>query len=55
MTPPFTVPCEGREARLFTPFPPGIEPRAVAWESITLPQRHAFSMVVSVLYLIGLS
>ena len=24
--PPFTVPCEGREA----PFPPGIEPKAVA-------------------------
>ena len=40
---PITVPCEGREARVFTPFPPGIEPRAVAWQSITLPPRHASS------------
>ena len=28
--PPFTVPSEGREARFFTPFPPGIEPWAIA-------------------------
>ena len=40
--PPFTLPFEGREA-LFTQFPPGIEPRAVAWQSITLPLRHASS------------
>ena len=26
-----------------TPFPTGIEPRAVAWQSITLPLRHAIS------------
>ena len=28
---------------VFTPFPPGIEPRAVAWQSITLPLRHTSS------------
>ena len=28
---------------VFTPFPPGIEPRAVAWQSSTLPLRHASS------------
>ena len=28
---------------VFTAFPPGIEPRAVAWQSITLPLRHASS------------
>ena len=33
--PPFTVPCEGREAQVFTPYPLGIEPQAVAWQSIT--------------------
>ena len=27
-TPPFTVPCEGREAQVL---PLGIEPRAVTW------------------------
>ena len=27
-----------------TPFQPGIEPRAVAWWSITLPLRHASSL-----------
>ena len=26
-----------------TPFPPGIEPRVVTWQSITLPLRHASS------------
>ena len=25
-TPPFTVPCKGREARFLTPLPPGIKP-----------------------------
>ena len=39
--PPFTVPCEGHEARFFTPFLPGIEPWAVAWQSITPSLRHA--------------
>ena len=38
--PQFTVPCEGHEARFFSPFPPGIDPRAVAWQSITLLLRH---------------
>ena len=28
---------------VFTPFPPRIEPRAVTWQSITLPLRHASS------------
>ena len=28
---------------VFTPFPPVIEPRAVAWQSITLPLCHASS------------
>ena len=28
---------------VFTPFPPGIEPRSVAWQSNTLPLRHASS------------
>ena len=37
--PQFTVPCEGRS--VFIPFPPGIEHRAVAWQSITQPLRHA--------------
>ena len=38
---PFTVPCEGREARLL--HLPGIEPRVVVWQSITKPLRHASS------------
>ena len=37
--PPFTVPCEGHEARFL--HPTGIEPWAVAWQSITQPLRHA--------------
>ena len=28
---------------VFTPFPLGIEPRVIAWQSITLPLRHASS------------
>ena len=43
MAPPFTVPCEGREARFLHRPPTGIEPRTVAWQSITLPLRHANS------------
>ena len=30
-----------------TPFPQGIEPRAVAWQSITLPLRHASSTLIA--------
>ena len=37
---PFTVPCE---ARFFTPFPLGTEPRTVAWQSITLLLCHSSS------------
>ena len=40
MAPPFTVLCEGREARVLHPFH---EPRAVAWQSITQPLCHASS------------
>ena len=40
---PFTVPYEGRITRFFTPFPPGIEPRAVVWQSITLPLRKKYT------------
>ena len=29
---------------VFTPFPSGIEPRAIAWQSITLPLHHASSV-----------
>ena len=36
--PPFTIPCDGREARFSQR-----EPRAVAWQSITQPLRHASS------------
>ena len=32
-----------------TPFPPGIEPRAIAWQSITLPLRHVSSTCSSYL------
>ena len=39
--PPLTVPA--KDVKVFTPFPPGIEPRAVAWQSITLPLHHAIS------------
>ena len=37
-------PCEGRKSSVFTPFPQGIEPRAIAWQSITLPLHHASSI-----------
>ena len=40
MAPQLNVPCEGRELG-FRPFPPGIEPRAVAWQSIAQPLSHA--------------
>ena len=36
---PFTVHCEGL-------FPSGIEPRADAWQSITIPLRHASSTLL---------
>ena len=39
--PQFTVPCEGREARFLHRSQGKIEPRAVAWQSITPPLRHA--------------
>ena len=36
-------PLQRTRGLVFTPFPLGIEPRAVAWQSITLPLRHANS------------
>ena len=39
----FTVPCERTWSSGNTPFPPGIELRAVARQSIMLPLRHASS------------
>ena len=41
--PQFTVPCERREVR-FLHRSTGIEPRAVTWQSITQPLRHASSI-----------
>ena len=35
---------------VFTPFPQGIEPRAVAWQSITQPLRHAETKEVPMQY-----
>ena len=39
-----TIYCPLRRTRssVNTPFPPGIEPWAVSWQSITLPLRHAY-------------
>ena len=38
---PIYCPLQRTISSVFTPFPPGIEPRAVAWQSITQPLRHA--------------
>ena len=48
--PPFTDPCS-----INTLFRPGIEPRAVAWQSITLPLCHARSTTYCVMVNIGIS
>ena len=37
---PLYCPLRRTWSSVFIPFPPGIEPRAVAWQSITLPLRH---------------
>ena len=39
--PPLTVPCS-----VNTQFRPGIEPRTIAWQSITQPLRHASSIYI---------
>ena len=36
---PIFCPLRRTWSSIFTPFPPGIEPLAVAWQSITLPLR----------------
>ena len=40
---PIYCPLRKTWSSVNTPFPPGIEPRTVAWQSITLPLRHASS------------
>ena len=40
---PIYCPLQRTWSSIFTPFPQGIEPRTVAWQSITLPLRHASS------------
>ena len=42
--PPIYCPLRRTWSSVNTPYPPGIEPRAVAWLSITLPLRHASSL-----------
>ena len=40
---PIYCPLRRTWSSVNTPFPPGVEPRAVGWQSITLPLRHASS------------
>ena len=40
---PIYCPLQRTRSSVNKPFPLGIEPRAVAWQSITLPPRHASS------------
>ena len=49
--PLFIVPCEGREAGFINCSHVGIEPRAVSWQSITKPLRHA-SYIFTVLFVL---
>ena len=37
---PIYCPLRRTWSLVFTPYPPGIEPRAVAWQSITQPLHH---------------
>ena len=41
---PIYCPLRRTWSLINTPFPSGIEPKAVAWQSITLPLRYASSM-----------
>ena len=40
---PIYCPLRRTWSSVLTPFPPGIDPQAVAWQSITLPLRHTSS------------
>ena len=40
---PIYCPLRRMQSSVNTPFPLGIEPRAIAWQSISLPLRHASS------------
>ena len=42
---PIYCPLRRTWSSVDTPFPPGIEPRTVAWQSITPPLRHASSYI----------
>ena len=44
---PIYCPLRRTWSSINTPFRPGIEPRAVAWQSITLPLRYASSTLPS--------
>ena len=41
---PIYCPLQRTRSSVNTPFQPGIEPRVVAWQSITLPLCHASSL-----------
>ena len=43
---PIYSPLRRMWSSVLKPFPPGIEPRAVAWQSITLPLRHTSSTLL---------
>ena len=47
---PIYCPLRRTWSSINTPFRPGIEPRAVAWQSITLPLRYASSMFFCFFY-----
>ena len=46
---PHLPPLRRTQSSVFIPFPPGIEPQAVAWQSITLPLRRASSTKILIL------
>ena len=53
---PIYCPLRRTWSSVNTPFPLGIKPRAVAWQSITLPLRHASSTCrIQVIEIIGVN
>ena len=48
---PIYCPLQRTWVSVNTPFLPGIEPRAVVWQSITLPLRHASSTMELLIWL----